>query len=140
MPPYRDKMRLKRYLVKHVKCDPLTEYLILEGFSYKIIESGLEPFVSSWEESVKWIKIDSQPVSEEYYHDLSHRTCLFLTLQLASPEQIEPYSERIIQADELFKMYTIEIDTPFNQYTDNIDKIEKRIHWWLFRIPPKGLY
>jgi len=47
MPEYHDKMRLKRYIMKHGECDPLTEYLICKGFSDKIVESGLEKFVYS---------------------------------------------------------------------------------------------
>lgn len=131
-------MRLERYLIRHGKCDSLTEFLILKGYTDETVKSGLESFVSSWEESVKWIKTEYMPVSEEHYYELFHRTCLFLVLQHASPEQINPFLVRISLGDEIFKKNTMEVDTPCDPFTDDIGKIDKQMHWWLFRLPSKG--
>jgi hypothetical protein len=37
MPKYRNKIRLKKYIMKHWECDPLTEYLICKGFNDEIV-------------------------------------------------------------------------------------------------------
>ena len=140
MPRYQDKMRLKRYIADHDGCDSLTEYLILKGFPDYIIENGLEPFVSSWEESVKWILGVVPLIQEEYDYDLSQRTDLYIALQYASTEQLSLYSVRIQQADNIFIQNTIEKDKPWEAYLSEIGVPDNYKHWWVFRIPKMGFY
>ena len=139
MPKYRDKMRLNDLLLKNSEVDSLTRYLILSGYPDDVVKAGLESFVAAWEESAKWIRCDFPLVSDEYYYDLFQRSQLYLVLQHASPMQIAAYSTRIDQADHIFKQHTIEIDAPCDAFIDDIKKSEKEIHWWLFRLPKKGL-
>lgn len=133
-------MRLKRYIADHGDCDPLTEHLILEGHNDCTVKKGLEPFVSSWEETIKWINEDVPLVQEEYDYDISQRTNLFIVLQHASSEQKSAYSERIQTADDVFIQNTIEIDKPLAKYLPGIGMVDKDKHWWLFRIPKMGFY
>ncbi|HPJ67860.1 MAG TPA: hypothetical protein PLQ82_07200 [Desulfobacteraceae bacterium] len=126
-------MRLRRYLAKYGECDSLTEYLILEGYPDEYIKVGLEPFVSSWEDSVQWI-VESVDL-EDYDNDLFARTCLHLALQHASPEQKAIFSSRIKKADEVFIQNTIEEDSPCGTYPEEINESNKNMHWWLYRIP-----
>lgn len=123
--------------MKHGECDHLTEYLILKGYKESIAASGLELFVGSWEEAVKWAVHPVSEVDIDYYHDLYQRTELYLVLQHAFEEQIEPYRERIEKADNLFKDHTIEDKIPCPSYINEEPDIEK--HWWLFRVPKKTI-
>ncbi len=131
MPKYRDKMRLKRYIKKHGECDPLTEYLICKGFSDGTVVTGLEIFVDSWEEAVKWAIGNYDSADIEY--DLYQRTTLYQVLRHASPEQIAPFAERIEKADNYYKEHTVEDNTPYESYID--EKLDRKVHWWLFRSP-----
>lgn len=139
MPRYSDKMRLIRYCTEHGECDALTEYLILSGHSDIVVESGLRILVERWEESVSRIGKGHPAVYEESSHDLWQRCELFLVLEHALPEQIAPYRERIALYDEVFKEGTMEIESPCDIYPDEIKQPDHEVHWWLFRIPKKGL-
>ena len=130
MPKYRNKVRLKKYLSNHNISDKLIEFLILNDYPDKIIETvskdGIDIFVTAWEESVEFIVADSD--YEEYDYDLSKRTELCLVLQHTPPEQVQKFKDRIKVADELFKKATIETDEPHIKNAS-----EKKDQWWLFR-------
>lgn len=112
--------------------DELICYLVLEGYSDEIIndviENGIEIFVSSWEESVEWI-VKTPDDTEEYDHDIYPRTELFFVMQYASPEQIDPFKDRIEKADSMFRMATKE----HAEFIRHMDKPDRAKHWWLFR-------
>ncbi len=131
MPRYHDKMRLKRYMMKHGECDPLTEYLICKGFNDGIVETGLEIFVDSWEEAVKWAIGNYDSADIDY--DLYQRTELYQAMKHVSPEQIAPYAERIEKADNYYKEHTVENSIPHDSYID--EDPDRKVHWWLFRSP-----
>lgn len=104
----------------------------MRGYSYEKAKAGLEPFVSSWEESVKYIEqsnCEDIGYSEEYNHDLWARTELYHVLQHATKEQIKTFSQRIKQADLRFKNVTVITNIAKN----HIDEPDKNSHWWLFR-------
>lgn len=125
-------MRLKKLLIEGKEIDSLTQHLVLEGYSYEEAKAGLEPFVLSWEESVKYIEqsnYEDIDYSEEYDHDLWARTELYYVLQHATKEQIKTFSQRIKQTDLRFKNVTVTTNIANN----HIDEPDKNIHWWLFR-------
>jgi len=133
MPKYRNKQNLKRIIASGKGLNPLTRHLILQGHSYEEAMEGLEPYVSDWEQSVKYIQemsVNDIGYSEEYDHDLWARSELDEVLKYASAEEICCYRDRISQADLAFKDCTIEANFP-NHHMENPNKLE---HWWLFRI------
>jgi hypothetical protein len=131
MTKYRNKIRLKKYLLNHKKVDQLIEFVLLNGYSDNIVKNiekdGINIFVTAWEESVEWIVTHAD--CEEYGYDLSKRTELYLILQHTPDDQKEKFNKRIMIADELFANETVETDKPYyeNQTTD------KKENWWLFR-------
>jgi len=105
----------------------------LQGYSYDEAIKGLEPYVSDWEQSVKYIEemsVNYMGYSEEYDHDLWARTELYEVLKYASEEEIYHYRNRISKADLAFKDCTVESNFP-NNHIEHPDKLE---HWWLFRV------
>lgn len=133
MPKYHNKKRLKEIIASGKEITSLTNYLILEGYSYEEAKEGLEPFVSSWERSVKHIE-KSRTIdlgySEEFDHDLWARSELYKVLQHASEGEQKIFHHRISQADLRFKNATV-TSKIVNNHVDNPDE---KLHWWLYRI------
>lgn len=132
MPKYRNKKRLEEIIASGKELTPLSRHLILQGESYEEASQGLAPYVSGWEQSVKYIEESSVKdigYSEEYDHDLWARTELYKVSQYASAEELNRYKQRIEQADSAFKNATVASDFA-NRHIDNPDK---ELHWWLFR-------
>lgn len=132
MPKYRNKQRLKKIITSGKKINSLTRHLILEGHSYEEAVRGLEPFVSWWERSVRYIEqssADDIGCSEEYDHDLWARSELHEVLKYASEEELSRYEHRIARADLAFRSATTESDNA----RDHIKNPDKEQHWWLFR-------
>ncbi|MBN1830184.1 MAG: hypothetical protein JW884_13720 [Deltaproteobacteria bacterium] len=132
MPKYRHKQNLKRIIESGRELGPLSSHLILQGRSYDEAMKGLEPYVSHWEESVKYIEemsVDDIAFSEEYDHDLSARFELYNVLKYASEEEIGRYRNRIDKADQAFKECTVESNFS-NKHIKDPDKLK---YWWLIR-------
>ncbi len=134
MPKYRDKIQLKRMLLRKGDIDPLTQWLVLQGYPGNQAERGLESFVESWEEQVQWFEErEGYFDPDEHGHDIMPRTMLYIVMQQASETQIDQFRKRIEAADALFKKITIERNTPFDPIYDEIKKVDREEHWWLFR-------
>jgi len=144
MPKYRDKMRLRRYKLKHGTVDSFTEYLILAGYSYDVARQGLSFFVENWAKAVEYYKNTLEeldpPVfglcSEEFVNDLVERTDLYHLFQKASRKMQEEVQEELDDLDRIFRKATIKYDDPFSLIADP----DPKEHWWLYRIPLDGLH
>lgn len=134
MPKYKNKMQLKR--LGHNEPDQLSRYLVLSGYTEKVVSGGLAGLVKEWEEAVDWL-VKGFDCIEEWTNDLSAREILANALEILGTTPPQSLIERIEAADQRLRAATCESSRCVwgDGFSIGLEKCDPVKHWYYFRWP-----
>lgn len=113
--------------------DPIRRFLRTRGVSERVVESGLEGLVGSWESLAETVESGYPLGWLDYLNDLDVRQIIEVVLR-AVPEPNGPLLGRLRAADSRLRAATV----PSGQCVvgqETPGSLTERRNWWYFSIP-----